>query len=92
VVALAGRTGLPSRTDHTLGSVTELLAAVRAVRAAGHAVDDEEEEYGARCVAVPVTSAPFPLALSVAGPTARVTRERVSAVVAELHRVVAGRA
>lgn len=88
VVALAGRTGLPSFTDHTLASVGELLAAVRAVRAAGHAVDDEEEEYGARCVAVPVTSAPFPLALSVAGPTARVTRERVPAVVAELHRVV----
>jgi len=60
---------------------------VCAVRAAGHAVDDEEE-YGARCVAVPVTSVPFLLALSVAGPTARITRERAPAVVAELHRVL----
>jgi IclR family acetate operon transcriptional repressor len=92
VVALAGRTGLPRRTDRTLGSVDELLAAVRAVRRVGHAVDDEEEEYGARCVAVPVSTAPFPLAVSVAGPCARINRERVPAITAELHRVVGGRA
>jgi IclR family acetate operon transcriptional repressor len=92
VVALAGRTGLPRRTDRTLGTMGELLAAVHDARLVGHAVDDEEEEYGARCVAVPVPSAPFPLAVSVAGPTARITRDRVAAIAAELHRVVGGRA
>lgn len=91
VVALVERTGLPRRTSRTLGSVDALLAALHGVRASGHAVDDEEEEYGARCVAVPVSSAPFPLAVSVAGPTARITRDRVPAIAAELHRVVGGR-
>lgn len=88
VVALAERTGLQRSTSHTIDTIDDLLAAVRDVRTVGHAVDDEEEEYGARCVAIPVPSAPFPLALSVAGPTARVTRERVPAIVAELHRAV----
>ncbi|KQY63599.1 MULTISPECIES: IclR family transcriptional regulator [unclassified Nocardioides] len=88
VTALAERTGLDRPTSHTVGSVSELVAAVRVVRRQGFALDDEEEEYGARCVAVPVPSAPFPLAVSVAGPSARVTRERVPALAAELHRVI----
>lgn len=92
VVALAERTGLPRRTGRTLGSAEELLVAVHAVRACGHALDDEEEEDGARCVAVPVPSAPFPLAVSVAGPTARITRARVPMIAAELQRVVGRRA
>lgn len=91
VAALAVRTGLPRRTSRTVGSVDELLTAVRGVRLTGHAVDDEEEEYGARCVAVPVPAAPFPLAVSVAGPTARITQERVPEIAAELRRVVAAR-
>jgi IclR family acetate operon transcriptional repressor len=90
VVAMAGRTGLPRRTHRTVGSVEGLLAAVRGVRRVGHAVDDEEEQYGARCVAVPVAAAPFPLAVSVSGPSARVTPERVPAIAAELRRVVGG--
>lgn len=89
IVALAGRTGLPRRTDRTVGSTADLLAAVHDVRRSGHAVDDEEEEEGARCVAVPVPSAPFPLAVSVAGPTARISPARVPVIAAELHRVVA---
>lgn len=89
ITDLVGRTGLPRRTDRTVGSTEELLAAVHDVRRAGHAVDDEEEEDGARCVAVPVPSAPFPLAVSVAGPTARITPERVPVIAGELHRVVA---
>lgn len=90
VTALARRTGLSRPTSHTVGTIDELLAAVGDVRRLGYAVEDEEEEYGARCVAIPVPSAPFPLALSVAGPTARVTSERVPAIAAELHRVVIG--
>lgn len=88
VVAMAARTGLPRRTEHTLTGVDELLEALDGVRRAGHAVDDEEEEYGVRCVAVPVPDAPFPMAVSVSGPTARLTRDRVPAIAAELRRVV----
>jgi IclR family acetate operon transcriptional repressor len=88
VVAIAARAGLPRRTHRTIATVEELLGAVAEVRRTGHAVDDEEEEYGARCVAVPVPSSPFPLAVSVTGPTGRVGRDRVEAIAAELARVV----
>lgn len=88
VTALAGRAGLPRRTSRTLDRVDDLLAAVAGVRTCGYAVDDEEEEYGARCVAVPVPGAPFPLAVSVSGPTSRVTADRVPQIAAELARVV----
>ncbi|PVG84511.1 IclR family transcriptional regulator [Nocardioides gansuensis] len=88
VVSLADRVGLPRRTSRTIDSVEGLLWAVAQVRLSGYAVDDEEEEYGARCVAVPVPAAPFPLAVSVSGPTSRVTPERVPAIASELARVV----
>jgi len=88
VVALAARTGLPRRTDRTLTEVDELLEALRGVRRLGHAVDDEEEEYGVRCVAVPVPGAPFPLAVSVSGPTVRLTPDSVPAIAAKLRQVV----
>lgn len=88
IVAVVGRAGLPRRTHRTIGTVDKLLAAVAEVRRAGHALDDEEDEYGARCVAVPVPAAPFPLAVSVSGPTSRVTRDRVPEIAAERGRVV----
>lgn len=88
VAALADRTGLPRHTDRTVTTVEQLLADVRRVRSLGHAVDDEEGEAGARCVAVPVPHAPLPLAVSVSGPAARLTRERVPAVARELAAVV----
>lgn len=89
VVALAARTGLPRRTDRTITSIAALLDALRGVREAGHGVDDEEEETGVRCVAVPVAAAPFPLAVSVSGPSGRLTHDRVPAIAEELRRVVA---
>lgn len=90
VAGIAERTGLPRRTDRTLGAVDELLVSVRDVRRLGRALDDEEGEYGARCVAVPVPAAPIPLAVSVSGPTSRLTPDRVPAIAAELRGVVTG--
>lgn len=54
VVTVADGAGLPRRTSRTIDSLDGLLSAVAQVRLSGYAVDDEEEEYGARCVAVPV--------------------------------------
>lgn len=88
VVALVRRTGLPRRTNHTVGTVDELMTELETIRSRGFALDDEEDEYAARCVAVPVLSAPFPLAVSVSGPTTRVVRERVPEIAEELLRVV----
>jgi IclR family acetate operon transcriptional repressor len=50
-------------------------------------VDDEEQELGVRCVAVPVDLHGGRMALSVSGPTERMTSEVARAVVADLARV-----
>jgi IclR family acetate operon transcriptional repressor len=84
VAALLCDVALPALTDRTITCVDALLEEVELVRARGHAVDDEEEETGARCVAVPVPAAPVPLALSLSGPTARITPERVPELAAAL--------
>lgn len=82
-------TQLPARTPHTLTSVGDLRHELDRVRAQGFALDDEEQELGVRCVAVPVpTSTPWcRLALSVSGPTERMSRERAVTVVPDLRRI-----
>ena len=75
---------LPALTPRTLTSPDAVLEEVRTVRARGYAVDDEEEEVGARCVAVPVPDAAVPLALALSGPTARITPQRVPELAAAL--------
>jgi IclR family acetate operon transcriptional repressor len=80
VVELVGRTGLPRQTEHTLTSVPALLAELDRVRQQGYAVDDGEQEVGVRCVAVALVGAPAMLALSVSGPSGRLTLDRVQQI------------
>jgi IclR family acetate operon transcriptional repressor len=76
VIALLGRTGLAARTPRTSTAVPQVLGALIAARADGYAVDDEEEETGVRCVAVPVVAGGRVVAaLSVSGPTSRLGAE-----------------
>lgn len=73
VAALVARTGMAGRTARTLTSPADLLTELAAVRERGWAVDDEEEETGVRCLAVPVVDDGRSMAaMSVSGPTARV--------------------
>lgn len=46
---------LPRKTDHTLTSATALLADFDAIRTRGFGVDDQENEVGINCVAIPVS-------------------------------------
>ncbi len=76
ILAAKGMAKLTARTTSTL---TRLTADLALVQAAGYAVDDEEYTQGVRCVAASVadeTGAPL-CALSISGPTLRVTRERL---------------
>ncbi|OZF47381.1 IclR family transcriptional regulator [Rhodococcus sp. 14-2470-1a] len=75
VRALVSRTGMAPRTVNTLNSLDALLADLAVVRSRGYAIDDGEQEVGVRCFAVPVIGAPTLTAMSIAGPTARVTLE-----------------
>jgi DNA-binding IclR family transcriptional regulator len=67
------------RTANTRTSPAELRADLDEIRARGYAIDDVENEDGVRCVAAAVVDrAGTPrAAVSVSGPTARVTPERV---------------
>ena len=72
--------GLVPRTEQTITDPDALRLELDRIRAAGYAVDDVENEAHIRCVAAPVFGADGQVcaALSVAGPTTRVTEERVA--------------
>ncbi|MEO3785388.1 IclR family transcriptional regulator [Actinocorallia sp. B10E7] len=81
VRALLARTGMPARTPHTRTDPDALMAELAVVRERGYALDDEEQELGVRCVAVPLTGVPALAAFSVSGPSGRMTPEAIEAVV-----------
>jgi IclR family acetate operon transcriptional repressor len=87
VRAILARTGMPAATDATITDPDTLLAELRVVRARGYAVDDGEQETGVRCVAVPVSPENLGLtanlgnaAISVSGPSSRVSTDRVAQI------------
>ena len=74
--------GLRRVTERTLDTPRKLRAALAQVREQGYAVDDEEHAVGLRCVAAPVFDEhgrPV-AALSLSGPGARVTEDRLAAL------------
>lgn len=86
---MVGRTGMAAHTPHTITDPEALLAELARVRAQGYAVDDEEQELGVRCIAVPLPDSPTPAAISVSGPSGRLTRTRVTEVVPLMHQTAA---
>ncbi|HSU37462.1 MAG TPA: IclR family transcriptional regulator [Propionibacteriaceae bacterium] len=84
VRALLTRTGMPPRTEHTITSPDAMIAALGTVRKQGYAVDDGEQELGVRCVAVPIRGLPFRAALSVSGPSSRVTADQVPLIAPDI--------
>jgi IclR family acetate operon transcriptional repressor len=82
--------GLPRATQHTIVSVKKLEADLARTRERGFAIDNVEFVLGLRCVAAPILDARglAQAALSVAGPKARMSDERVS----ELGELVAAAA
>jgi IclR family acetate operon transcriptional repressor len=89
VAQIVRRTGMPAQTEKTITTSEALLVELAKVREQGYAVDDGEQEIGVRCVAVPVSESPLPVAISVSGPSGRLTTERVPAVGAVLLKAAA---
>lgn len=87
---LLRRTGMPAQTPRTITDPAALLVELAEVREQGWAVDDAEQEVGVRCVAVPVPGAPALAAVSVSGPSGRITAGRVTEIAPVLQRVAAG--
>lgn len=76
------RWGLKPITANTITTAAALKAELKAVRARGFAIDDEEKEEGLRCVgaAVHAHSGKLVAAMSISGPAFRMTKERVPEV------------
>lgn len=79
------RIELTAITPATITDQAALLAEFDRVRDRGYAIDEGEQEIGVRCVAVSVQGGPTPAALSISGPTARMTDELVERAVPHLH-------
>lgn len=79
VARLLHKHGLPRLTRNSIARPTKLRDALDAARRLGYAVDHEENSVGLRCVAAVIYDENVqPLAaISVAGPTVRVTLSRV---------------
>jgi IclR family acetate operon transcriptional repressor len=88
VGAIVRRVGLPPQTANTITTEQSLNAALDRIKTRGYALDEEEQELGVRCVAVPLPgNALSPMAVSVSGPLARVTDQFVERAVPLLHMV-----
>ncbi len=71
--------GLHSRTSNTLTDAQALQHELAKIRSQGYAFDDEENEPEVRCIAAPLFdySSHSVAAISISGPTSRITPERV---------------
>ncbi len=70
-------------TRHTVPDLPRLKKELAKVRQQGYALDEQETVLGARCVAAPIMdeSGKVAAAISVSGPTTRITRERIQCIV-----------
>ena len=76
VAAWAAAQTFKAWTPHTVTARKRLVDELRATRARGYAVDEQEHELGVRCIAAPVRNhqGEVVAAISVAGPTERMPR------------------
>jgi len=69
-------------TSHSIVRPADLIAEIGRVQRRGYAIDNEEVELGARCVAAPVldSSGSVVAGISVSGPVTRMSRTRTSEI------------
>lgn len=80
------RFGLPARTARTITDPAAFREELTKTRERGYALDDEEQEEGVRCLAVPVRDASGQVvaSLSVSGPVTRLSDAQVDTVIPEI--------
>ncbi len=86
------RTRFERFTTRTIASADALRTEMEKTRRRGYAVDDEELEEGLRCIAVPLLDAQrLPVAaISVSGPSFRVTAQKLPTIANHLLQCVRG--
>lgn len=89
-LALLRRRGLTPMTDHTIVDPDAFVAELDRVGERGFAIDDQEQEIGVRCVAVPIGRGEDVFAaISLSGPAERFAIADAEALLAQMRRVAA---
>ncbi|RZT86738.1 IclR family transcriptional regulator [Pseudonocardia sediminis] len=83
VAEILRHTDMVSHTENTITDRAAYERELDRVRAAGFAIDEGEQEIGVRCVAVALDG-PLPAAVSISGPTTRMTDALVESAVPQL--------
>lgn len=85
---LLASTGMERLTHNTIASPEDLKMELEKVRQLDYAIDDEECEIGARCVAAPVRNytGKIVACISVSGPVSRMTFQKIEMVKNRLHQ------
>jgi IclR family KDG regulon transcriptional repressor len=80
VIRIIDQKGLARHTDHTITNQETFLKELAKVKKQGYAFDLEENEDGISCVAAPIFNhqGKIVAAVSISGPTMRMTEERMS--------------
>lgn len=75
--------GLQILTPHTISNRENLVSEIDAVKKQGYALDNEECELGARCVAVGIRdySKCVVAGISISGPISRMSMEKISTII-----------
>jgi IclR family KDG regulon transcriptional repressor len=89
VLDILERKGMSRHTDKTITDKDEFLKELAQVKQKGYALDLEENEYGIRCIAVPIFDhvGKVIAAVSVSGPTIRMTDERIEQLQARMLQI-----
>ena len=85
---LYANSALQAHTNRTVTDPAQLQRLLKQVRTQGFAVDNEELELGLRCVAAPIMlgDGEAACAVSISGPTVRITDTAFPGLIAELKR------
>lgn len=77
---------LPACTEHTITDPAKLREQFSQIRASGYATENMESELGTSCVGVPIISRNSGVlgALSISGPSERITAERITQLASRL--------
>lgn len=87
----AQRSGLAKLTENTITEIDELYSELLHVREIGYAIDNEECEYGVRCIAMPVRdyTKRVVASVSISGPATRLTYRKIERIAPEMQRIAA---
>jgi IclR family acetate operon transcriptional repressor len=89
ITSIIAEAGLPAYTDKTITDPERLRQELEMVRQQGYASDNGEVEEGVHCLAVPVYDPKGKViaAMSISGPTSRLSSERTPILIPHLKRI-----